>query len=111
VRVANDTTISPTYVPDLVNGCLDLLIDDESGIWHIANAGAVSRGEFAMRAAKLAHVHDAGLLKLCSSADLGLAAKRPRFSALASERTPLLPSLDDALERYIAHRRDVHLRQ
>ena len=37
-----DCTISPTYVPDLVNAALDLLIDGETGIWHLANRGAVS---------------------------------------------------------------------
>ena len=31
---AQDMTVSPTYVPDLVDACLDLLIDRESG--HLA---------------------------------------------------------------------------
>jgi dTDP-4-dehydrorhamnose reductase len=34
---ASDVTISPTYVPDLVHTALDLLIDGEAGIWHLAN--------------------------------------------------------------------------
>jgi hypothetical protein len=33
---------------------------------------------------------------------LGFAAQRPRYSALGSERGQLLPSVDDALERYFA---------
>jgi dTDP-4-dehydrorhamnose reductase len=39
---ANDVTISPTYVPDLVNTTLDLLLDDENGIWNLSNKGEVS---------------------------------------------------------------------
>lgn len=37
--VAEDVSVSPTYVPDLVHACLDLLIDGESGLWHLANEG------------------------------------------------------------------------
>jgi dTDP-4-dehydrorhamnose reductase len=37
-----DIIISPTYVPDLVNACLDLLVDEESGIWHLTNEGELS---------------------------------------------------------------------
>jgi dTDP-4-dehydrorhamnose reductase len=33
---------------------------------------------------------------------LGLPARRPRYSALTSERGLLLSSLDDAIERYVA---------
>jgi dTDP-4-dehydrorhamnose reductase len=34
--------MSPTYVPDLVNAALDLLVDEEKGIWHLCNDGLVS---------------------------------------------------------------------
>src|SRR5690606_24324547 len=44
---STDDIISPTYVPHLVNATLDLLIDDESGIWHLSNNDAVSWYEFA----------------------------------------------------------------
>jgi dTDP-4-dehydrorhamnose reductase len=49
-RAADDVRISPTYVPDLVNVCLDLLVDRESGIWHLANHGDVSWAQFAAEA-------------------------------------------------------------
>ena len=39
--VADDIFISPTYVPDLVNVSLDLLIDKEKGIWHLTNKGKI----------------------------------------------------------------------
>ncbi|HEY0900012.1 MAG TPA: sugar nucleotide-binding protein, partial [Sphingobacteriaceae bacterium] len=34
-RAAHNIWISPTYVPDLVNNSLDLLLDDASGVWHL----------------------------------------------------------------------------
>ena len=40
-RAAADVVVSPTYVPDLVDATLDLLIDSERGIWHLTNDGAV----------------------------------------------------------------------
>ncbi|MEX0712941.1 MAG: sugar nucleotide-binding protein, partial [Pirellulales bacterium] len=50
---ADDTIVSPTYVPDLVHACLDLLIDAESGVWHLANQGETTWAGFARRAAAL----------------------------------------------------------
>ena len=40
--VSDRAIISPTYVPDLVHATLDLLLDRETGIRHLANAGEVS---------------------------------------------------------------------
>jgi dTDP-4-dehydrorhamnose reductase len=107
---ANDKVVSPTYVPDLVNACLDLLIDEENGLWHLANGGALTWADLAARAAALAHA-DVSRLEPCNSARLGLKARRPAFSALGTERSPLLPSLDNALERYIRDTAPVHLRR
>jgi dTDP-4-dehydrorhamnose reductase len=109
-HTAQDMVVSPTYVPDLVNACLDLLIDEERGIWHLANAGALTWADLAQRAAALARA-DARLLRPCASAQLGLKAPRPAFSALASGRTQLLPAVENALERYIRATSAVHQRQ
>ena len=49
VRAA-DATVSPTYVPDLVHGTLDLLVDGERGVWHLSNAEPVTWADFARRA-------------------------------------------------------------
>lgn len=38
-----DVMISPTYIPDLAQAALDLLIDDERDVWHLSNQG-VYRG-------------------------------------------------------------------
>jgi dTDP-4-dehydrorhamnose reductase len=97
---ANDMTVSPTYVPDLVHACLDLLIDRESGLWHLTNSEPVTWADLAQRAGEMAGMDTAALLAL-PAGELGHIAARPRYSALHSERAVLLPTLDDALARYV----------
>lgn len=98
LAVANDTVISPTYVPDLVNTALDLIIDGERGIWHLANDGAVSWYEFAKLVAERIRA-DESLLIAKPMGQLGLRARRPLQSALTSERGRLMPDLNDAIDR------------
>jgi dTDP-4-dehydrorhamnose reductase len=102
--VSTDITVSPTYVPDLVHVSLDLLIDRAAGIWHLANAHALTWSELAVMAAEKAGVNNSGL-DARASQELGYAAVRPAYSALSSERGIILPTLDDALDRYLATRR------
>jgi dTDP-4-dehydrorhamnose reductase len=99
VTAAGDLVVSPTYVPDLVHTTLDLLIDGERGIWHLANRGAVTWAELARRAACMASL-DESLVQECPSCELGLESARPAYAALDSVRGSLMPSLDDALARY-----------
>lgn len=96
----DDLTVSPTYVPDLVNTTLDLLIDGESGIWHLSNAGAVTWATLVGRAAELAKI-DPSAVQACRSEELRLRAKRPRYSVLGTIRSSMMPPLDDALNRYL----------
>jgi dTDP-4-dehydrorhamnose reductase len=96
-------TVSPTYVPDLVNACLDLMIDKESGIWHLTNGAAMSWADLARRACAAAGIDPAGLEER-PAAELGMSAARPLNSALSSERGLILPSFDDALGRYLRER-------
>ena len=100
---ADDVVVSPTYVPDLVDAALDLLIDGERGLWHLANEGAVSWAELAEAAARAVGVPSAALERVPIDA-LRLPAERPRYSALASERGTLLPPLEAALARFAAER-------
>ncbi|MDB5808681.1 MAG: dTDP-4-dehydrorhamnose reductase [Betaproteobacteria bacterium] len=100
-HAACDITVSPTYVPDLVNACLDLLIDGEAGLWHLSNGEAMTWAQFALRAARMADV-DHKNLHACRHEDLRLVAPRPRYSALATARCNVMPSLENALQRYIA---------
>jgi dTDP-4-dehydrorhamnose reductase len=96
--------VSPTYVPDLVHASLDLLIDGEHGIWHLANPGATSWFEFAIAAAALAG-EDPDMVQGVPLERLELTAPRPRYSVLGSELAQLMPPLEDALQRYFLDRR------
>jgi dTDP-4-dehydrorhamnose reductase len=98
---ANDATVSPTFVPDLVNATLDLLIDGEAGIWHLANASALSWFDFARLIANEAG-YEATLIEGKPTRSFGFDARRPSHSALSSERATLLPPLEDAVKRFVA---------
>ena len=102
-RVPSDQRVSPTYVPDLVNVALDLLIDGANGIWHLANDGDVSWSELARKVA-LATGYSNHLVENCLTEELGCAAARPIYSVLGTDRGQRLPSLDDALARFVAER-------
>ena len=51
VFASGKSIVSPTYVPDLVHATLDLLLDEEKGIWHLTNQGAISWHELACQVA------------------------------------------------------------
>jgi dTDP-4-dehydrorhamnose reductase len=98
-EAANDVVISPTYVPDLVNASLDLLIDKEHGIWHIANNGETTWADLARMAAEKFGL-DTDLIHAKPMNEMFYTARRPRYSVLRSEKGVALPTLRDALERY-----------
>jgi len=101
VDAAEDLVVSPTFVPDLVHATLDLLIDGEHGVWHLANEGSTTWAELARDIARLAGC-DESLVRGRAASELGFAARRPRNSALASERASLMPPLARSLERCVA---------
>jgi dTDP-4-dehydrorhamnose reductase len=88
-----------------VQATLDLLVDGEHGLWHLANRGEVSWAGLARMAADAASL-DGRLVRDMTTADLGMVAPRPRYSALASERGGLMPRLEDALCRYMTDRQE-----
>lgn len=100
---AQDAVISPTYVPDLVHASLDLLIDGECGLWHLANPGAITWANLAHFAAEQVAL-DTTRIHAVSTQALGLAAPRPLYSVLSSKRGILLPPLENALSRYFQER-------
>ncbi|AHG91790.1 dTDP-4-dehydrorhamnose reductase [Gemmatirosa kalamazoonensis] len=100
----SDVVVSPTYRPALVDAALDLLIDGERGVWHVANAGALTWYELARAAAHHAGLSTATLVPVPLDA-AGLTAPRPRFSPLASERGTILGDVDRAVRAYVDTRR------
>jgi dTDP-4-dehydrorhamnose reductase len=101
---ANDISISPTYVPDLVNAALDLLIDEEQGIWHLSNPAIITWADFARLIATTAGYNSARI-ESRSSDSFGFVAARPQFTPLSSERGNFMPGLEDSLERVFQERR------
>jgi dTDP-4-dehydrorhamnose reductase len=89
--------ISPTYVPALADALLDLLVDNERGVWHLANEGAVSWTQLALRIVAEAG-GDPDLVEEMPPHELGRVARRPSYSALGSERGTLMPTLDQSLD-------------
>jgi dTDP-4-dehydrorhamnose reductase len=97
---AGDAIVSPTYVPDLVSASLDLLIDGEQGVWHLTNGVAVSWADFGLLAAKRFGL-EASLIQPRPISEMGLRGPRPRYSALGTERSLVMPSLESAIDRFV----------
>lgn len=97
--VLSDVVISPTYIPDLVNAALNLLIDEEKGIWHLSNQGSLTWADFASEIA----LRGGMALKSFQTKKLlqmKWKAKRPLYSVLHSEKGIHLPALENALHRF-----------
>jgi len=93
VRACSLSRVSPTFVPDLCHATLDLLIDGETGLWHLANDGELSWHEFALRVARGAGYDEA----LVVAED----GPEPLNTALWSNRGMMLRSFDSALEDFL----------
>lgn len=96
VEAAADQVVSPTFLPHVVNAALDLLIDGAEGRWHLANTGSVSYADFACMAAGACGIAK-GAVEPKLRSEMGWAAERPAYSALASDWGALLPDLEEAL--------------
>jgi len=96
VEVSADHVLSPTYAPDLVAATLDLMLDDERGVWHLANQGETTWFDLVREVARRS-----GLDGRLVSPNTTSTEWRPSYTALASSRGWVMPSLDQALERYL----------
>lgn len=101
IKVVSDVYVSPTYVPDLVNICLDLMIDEAEGVWHVANNGQITWADLALEAAERAGENKKLIIPTLLS-ELNFPAVRPNYSVLKSERGIILPTLENALDRFFA---------
>ncbi|GAB2456253.1 NAD(P)-dependent oxidoreductase [Hymenobacter qilianensis] len=100
-EAADDVLISPTYVPDLVNESLNLLIDEEKGVWHLANQGSYTWADLARLAADMANL-DTSFVVPRSMQAFGLAAARPMYSVLSSEQGNMMSSVEERLGRCVS---------
>jgi len=98
-----DVTVTPTYIPELVNVVLDLIVDRSKGIWHLTNFTPVTWYEFAIKVATKAGL-DTNLIKPITLDSCGYKAPRPTNSGLNSGHTrniPLMNDLDKAIDHYL----------
>ena len=93
VRACSRTRVSPTYVPDLCHATLDLLIDGETGLWHLVNDGELSWHEFARRVAEVAGYDQSLVVAEDGPEELS--------TALTSTRGMMLRSFDSALQDFL----------
>lgn len=101
-QAADDLIVTPTYVPHLVPTVLDLLIDGESGCWHLTNSESLSWADFARRVAGSCG-YDPDLVHGIPQASFRWQAERPRNVALVSSRGADLPALECALDHFASH--------
>lgn len=96
VEVPEDVFITPSFVPDLVNTSMDLMIDEEKGIWHLASADAISLHHLALEICK-----NTGL-----DTDLIVPVKYHHNQSsvvLGSEKSWIMPSVHCSLRNYLMH--------
>ena len=105
----DDAVVSPTHVPDLVDATLDLVIDGETGLWHLASPGAASWAEFARMIGRAAGL-DERRIEGRPWRGFGWPATRPANVALDSQRGALLPPLEAAIARFVAEAAPLHER-
>jgi dTDP-4-dehydrorhamnose reductase len=98
-----DVIVSPTYVPDLAHAALDLLIDEEKGIWHLSNEGKITWADFAGIIAQRSGSKTNRLISQPLE-EMGWKAKRPLYSVLESGKGVKLPALENAVDRYFEQR-------
>ena len=101
---AGDIIVSPTYLPDLAHASLDLFIDEEKGIWHLANEGNISWWDFAQLVAERAGHKQQNVIRKNVS-EMNWKALRPPYSALKSSNGFRLPDLEKAVNIFFEQRK------
>ena len=107
LRVVSDQTGSPTLTDDLCRGIIEIIKNNEYGIYHAANRGSASWFEFAV--AILRETGKKNVIQPISSKELNRAAARPAYSVLSNSVLEnslnfKMPDWQDALKRFLAHR-------
>ena len=109
IRVVDDQIGSPTYTRDLARVICDMLPTEKYGIYHVRNEGFISWFQFAKMI-----MEKAGLpcrVLPVSSSEYPTPAKRPLNSRLDGSKLAEagfepMPTVEDALDRYLNEIRD-----
>ena len=109
IRVVDDQVGSPTYTKDLARVICDLLPTDKYGIYHVRNEGFMSWCDFAKMIMQKAGL-PCRVLPVASS-EYPTPARRPMNSRLDGSRLAAagiepMPTVEDALDRYLEEIKD-----
>ena len=97
--VAGGMVVSPTYVPDLVDTSLDILIDGEKGLWHLCNEGYTDWVDFAEElAGRIGYKRE--VIRRRAIEEMRYKAPRPLYSVLSTDKGIRLPKLEKAIDRF-----------
>jgi dTDP-4-dehydrorhamnose reductase len=104
VKVVTDQALSPTYTRDLAKATQALMEREARGLFHLVNEGECSWYELAQATFEIAGIAVTVEPTMTTSGERR--ARRPSYSALASERlaefgVPPLRPWRDALEHYL----------
>lgn len=97
---ADDIVFTPAFLPALVDETLDLLVDGECGLWHLAPPDAATWADLARATARAAGLQEDGVIG-CPARSFGWPAPRPAYSALGTRRGAFLPPLADSIVRFV----------
>jgi dTDP-4-dehydrorhamnose reductase len=101
LKLPTEERISPAYAPHLLDTSLDLLVDGERGVWHLAPRSSCSPFDLARAAAEQAgirtHALSAGNVRR-----IGLARGARSSRVLCSTRGAPLPELHLGVAEYAA---------
>jgi dTDP-4-dehydrorhamnose reductase len=89
LKVVNDVTMSPTYVPDAARR-IRLILEAKApfGVYHVTNSGVCTWHAFAAEILRQAEV--SAPLQPVASSTMSPHVRRPKNSSLASSRLPLI---------------------
>ena len=105
LRVVSDQIGSPTYAKDLARVICDMIPTEKYGIYHVRNEGFISWADFAKMI-----MEKSGLscrIVPVPSSEYASLARRPLNSRLSGKKLQIagfgpMPSVGDALDRYLA---------
>ena len=83
LRLVTDEVASPTWTVDLAQAIAALAHERATGIYHLTNAGACTRKEWAEEILRLAGLNDISI-EATTQSEFGAPFRKPPFSALAN---------------------------
>jgi dTDP-4-dehydrorhamnose reductase len=92
ISLDSGAPVRASYIPDVINNALDLLIDGESGRWKLINRGEMTWFDFGQLIARSAGLDRKLITK---------ATTEPSGGFPPNEAATIMPTLIDALSRFI----------